>query len=97
MSHVADWKDAFEPVGSAGVVGAFVQSAACVASRCTVTVDREFDKLVGTRRRQLEKPLLQIEALRLQKGLPVDGELFAEGADAEDATPPGGTVRALGA
>jgi DNA recombination protein RmuC len=61
------------------------------------TVDREFDKLVGTRRRQLEKPLLQIEALRLQKGLPVDGELFAEGADAEDATPPGGTVRALGA
>jgi DNA recombination protein RmuC len=61
------------------------------------TVEREFDKLVGTRRRQLEKPLLQIEALRLQKGLPVDGELFAEGADAEDATPPGGTVRALGA
>ena len=61
------------------------------------TVDREFDKLVGTRRRQLEKPLLQIEALRLQKGLPVDGELFAEGADDEAATPPGGTVRALGA
>jgi DNA recombination protein RmuC len=59
------------------------------------TVDRAFDQLVGTRRRQLEKPLVQLEALRLQKGLPVDGELFAD-ADETD-TPPGGTVRALGA
>jgi DNA recombination protein RmuC len=59
------------------------------------TVDRAFDQLVGTRRRQLEKPLLQLEALRLQKGLPVDGELFADDDDAD--TPPGGTVRALGA
>jgi DNA recombination protein RmuC len=59
------------------------------------TVDRAFDQLVGTRRRQLEKPLVQLEALRLEKGLPVDGELFAD-ADESD-TPPGGTVRALGA
>ena len=40
-------------------------------------VDRAFDQLVGTRRRQLERPLLQLEALRLQRGLPLDGQLFA--------------------
>jgi DNA recombination protein RmuC len=59
------------------------------------TVDRAFDQLVGTRRRQLEKPLLQLEELRVQKGLPVDGELFADDDSAD--TPPGGNVRALGA
>jgi hypothetical protein len=52
-------------------------------------------QLVGTRRRQLEKPLLQLEELRVQKGLPVDGELFADDDSAD--TPPGGNVRALGA
>ena len=63
------------------------------------SVDRAFDQLVGTRRRQLERPLLQLEALRLQRGLPLDGQLFA--ADADDGasddddteTPPGGTLR----
>lgn len=60
------------------------------------SVDKAFDQLAGTRRRQLEKPLLQLEALRLQKGLPVDGELFAD-TDTDTGTPPDGTVRALGA
>ena len=64
-----------------------------------------FDQLAGTRRRQLERPLLQLEALRLQRGLPLDGQLFAAddtseiaGSDDDDTeTPPGGTLRALGA
>jgi len=62
-------------------------------------LDRDFDQLTGTRRRQLEKPLVQLEALRLQRGIAVDGELFAGSGDADDDTdtPPGGTVRALGA
>jgi len=68
-------------------------------------VDRAFDQLAGTRRRQLERPLLQLEALRLQRGLPLDGQLFAaddtseiEGPELDDTeTPPGGTLRALGA
>ncbi|MGI9646377.1 MAG: DNA recombination protein RmuC [Ilumatobacteraceae bacterium] len=61
-------------------------------------VDRGFEELTGPRRRGLEKPLLQLEALRLQKGLPVDGELFAvDDAPDDTETPPGGTVRRLGA
>lgn len=40
------------------------------------SVQRSFDELAGTRRKALERPLREIEALRLQKGLPVDGELF---------------------
>ena len=54
------------------------------------SVDKAFDQLVGTRRRQLERPLLQLEALRLQRGLPLDGQLFAADADdgASDATTP---------
>ena len=65
-------------------------------------VDRAFDELAGRRRRQLEKPLEQLEQLRKAKGLPVDGELFAEidgGVDADDEPDgaPGGAVRAIGA
>jgi DNA recombination protein RmuC len=67
-------------------------------------VDRAFEQLVGTRRRQLERPLLQLEALRLQRGLPVDGQLFTTDGDTDgdgpgddSATPHGGTLRALGA
>jgi DNA recombination protein RmuC len=61
------------------------------------TVDKAFDQLVGTRRRQLDKPLLQLEALRLQRGLPVEGELFDDVTDGDVETSPGGTVRAIGA
>jgi DNA recombination protein RmuC len=66
-------------------------------------VDKAFDQLAGTRRRQLERPLLQLEALRLQRGLPLDGQLFAADgdgfneADEDTDTPPGGSLRALGA
>jgi DNA recombination protein RmuC len=66
-------------------------------------VDRAFEQLTGPRRRQLEKPLRQLDELRLQRNLPVDGELFAtpiasdEDADDDTETPPGGTIRMLGA
>ena len=66
-------------------------------------VDRAFDQLTGPRRRQLEKPLRQLDELRLARNLPVDGELFAtplaSDSDADDDidTPPGGTIRMLGA
>jgi DNA recombination protein RmuC len=69
-------------------------------------VDKAFEQLTGPRRRQLERPLRQLEELRLARNLPVDGELFAsvEAIDAarddtDDATgtPPGGTIRMLGA
>ena len=62
-------------------------------------LDREFDHLVGTRKRQLDKPLLELESIRRERQLPIDGELFALDADtdgeASDATPP--NVRRLGA
>ena len=66
-------------------------------------VDRAFEQLTGPRRRQLEKPLRQLDELRLQRNLPVDGELFAAtdpndaAADDDTETPPGGTIRMLGA
>jgi DNA recombination protein RmuC len=60
-------------------------------------VNRSFDELAGTRRRQLERPLRQIEDLRRERGLPVDGELFAELPSDDSETPPDGTVRQLGA
>lgn len=62
-------------------------------------LDRQFDELVGTRKRQLEKPLHQLESVRRERNLPIDGQLFAEleGDDdaGVDATPP--NVRRLGA
>ncbi len=63
------------------------------------SVEKAFDQLTGTRRRQLERPLRQLDELRLARNLPVDGELFAEidSADDDTDTPPGGTIRALGA
>ncbi|HEY5664434.1 MAG TPA: DNA recombination protein RmuC, partial [Ilumatobacter sp.] len=59
-------------------------------------LDKSFDELVGTRRRQLEKPLQQLEAVRRDRNLPIEGELFPsiEPVD-DDATPP--NVRRLGA
>ncbi len=40
------------------------------------SVQREFEQLNGPRRRQLEKPLQQLDALRQARGLGADGELF---------------------
>jgi DNA recombination protein RmuC len=63
-------------------------------------VDKEFESLAGTRRRALERPLRELDGIRQQRGLPVDGELFALAEDEnedEDETPAGGTVRQLGA
>ena len=58
-------------------------------------VQREFDTLLGTRRRALERPLRELESIRREKGLPVDGALF----EASAANGPGGldNVRELGA
>ena len=47
------------------------------------SVQREFDQLTGTRRRALERPLQQLEALRVERDLPVDGELFTDPADTD--------------
>jgi DNA recombination protein RmuC len=63
-------------------------------------LDREFDQLVGTRKRQLDKPLLELERIRRERELPIDGELFAldpgdDGGEQLDSTPP--NVRRLGA
>ncbi len=41
------------------------------------TVSKSFDELATTRRRALERPLKDLESLRLDRGVPVDGELFA--------------------
>ena len=67
-------------------------------------LDRQFETVVGTRRRQLEKPLQQLESVRRERNIPIDGQLFAE-LDADeleaiadvvaDSTPP--NVRRLGA
>jgi DNA recombination protein RmuC len=54
-------------------------------------VQKDFDQLFGTRKRALEKPLFEIEALRREKGLPVDGTLFELGSPELD------NVRELGA
>jgi DNA recombination protein RmuC len=63
-------------------------------------LDRQFDELVGTRKRQLEKPLLQLESVRRERNLPIDGQLFGEldddaDGDGDDVTP--ANVRRLGA
>jgi DNA recombination protein RmuC len=65
-------------------------------------VDRAFEQLTGPRRRQLEKPLRQLDELRLQRNLPVDGELFATpiaGDDVDDDIDmrPESPIRILGA
>ena len=60
-------------------------------------VDKEFETLAGTRRRALERPLLELDGIRQQRGLPIDGELFASARDEDDETPVGDSVRQLGA
>jgi DNA recombination protein RmuC len=58
------------------------------------TVAGSFDELAGARRRQLEKPLRELDDLRRDQQVPIDGELFP--ADRDD-TPVDGTVHRLGA
>lgn len=64
-------------------------------------LDRQFEELMGPRRRQLEKPLQQLDAVRRERNLPIDGQLFVEldAADVEggqaDLTPD--NIRRLGA
>jgi DNA recombination protein RmuC len=60
-------------------------------------MEKDFEELTGPRQRKLEQPLRDLDAIRQQRNLPVDGELFAlEEAD-DDETPPGGNIRHLGA
>jgi DNA recombination protein RmuC len=51
------------------------------------SVQREFDLLTGTRRRGLERPLQQLEALRIARNLPVEGELFVDHDHTEETAP----------
>jgi DNA recombination protein RmuC len=61
-------------------------------------VDKEFEALAGTRRRALERPLRELDGIRQERGLPVDGEQFAGDEDEdENETHVGGTVGQLGA
>lgn len=60
-------------------------------------VEKEFDLLVGRRRRVLERPLRQLDELRRARNLPVDGQLFALADGDDEETPPDGTLRQLGA
>lgn len=57
------------------------------------SVQREFDNLLGTRKRALERPLRELDAIRREKGLPVDGQLF----ETTGADPAWDNVRELGA
>lgn len=65
----------------------YTESAERVKKRFD-SVQNEFDQLVGVRRRQLERPLAQLEDLRVRRGLPVEGELLVDPPD---------NVRELGA
>jgi DNA recombination protein RmuC len=65
-------------------------------------LDRQFEELMGPRRRQLEKPLQQLDAVRRERNLPIDGQLFVEldpadvdSGDQADLTPD--NIRRLGA
>jgi DNA recombination protein RmuC len=57
------------------------------------SVQREFDNLLGTRKRALERPLRELDAIRREKGLPVDGQLF----ETTGTDPAWDNVRELGA
>ena len=69
--------------------GKYTESIEKVKTRLD-SVQKELDLLVGTRRRALERPLQQLEDLRVQRNLPVDGELFPDEVDLDN-------VRELGA
>jgi DNA recombination protein RmuC len=55
--------------------GKYTQSLESVKRRFD-GVQKDFDQLLGTRKRALERPLVELEAIRRDKGLPVDGALF---------------------
>jgi DNA recombination protein RmuC len=67
-------------------------------------LDRQFDELMGPRRRQLAKPLEQLDAVRRERNVPIDGQLFSElpqlsdadGEDSDDDLTPD-NIRRLGA
>ena len=63
------------------------------------SVAKNFEELTSTRRRALERPLRQIDELRREQNLPIDGQLFAIDAadDDTDEQPRLGAVRELGA
>jgi DNA recombination protein RmuC len=65
------------------------------------SVSKNFDELVGTRRRALERPLDQITALRTAQHVPLDGQLFLTDAGtdtlASDDFDDDPVVRRLGA
>ena len=63
--------------------GKYTESIEKVKTRLD-SVQKELDLLVGTRRRALERPLQQLEDLRVQRNLPVDGELFPDEVDLDN-------------
>jgi DNA recombination protein RmuC len=60
-------------------------------------MEKDFEELTGPRQRKLEQPLRDLDAIRQQRNLPVDAELFAREEALDDETPPSGNVRHLGA
>ncbi len=60
-------------------------------------LDRQFDDVIGPRRRQLEKPLQQLEAVRRERNLPIDGQLFRDDDEVESSDETPANVRRLGA
>jgi len=70
--------------------GKYTQSLESVKRKFD-SVQKDFDQLLGTRKRALERPLVELETIRREKGLAVDGVLFELGSVELD------NVRELGA
>jgi DNA recombination protein RmuC len=56
---------------------AFIQSMEKMGRRIE-DAHKEFHQLTSTRKSQLERPLREIESLRMQRGIPVEGSLVEE-------------------
>ena len=50
-------------------------------------VEKDFEALTTTRKRALERPLRDLEAIRQERGLPVDGDLFVLESDGDHDEP----------